>query len=395
MVATSWTTIQTWTASTSNPATFNQVIAAVAGQSNVKFRWKYIGSYGWYWAVDNLNITGTPVTLPPIAAFSVSTTTPFIGQTVSFTDLSTNTPTSWAWSFTPSTVTYVGGTSSTSQNPQVQFNTGGLYSITLTATNAGRSDPETKNNYISVLYAPVANFSANNTAPAIAQTVTFTDLSSNTPTSWAWSFSPATVTYVGGTSPASQNPQVQFTAGGLYTVTLTATNASGSDPETKNNYISVLYAPVANFSANNIAPAIGQIVMFSDLSTNTPTSWAWSFSPATVTYVAGTSSTSQNPQVQFTAGGLYTVTLTATNASGSDPETKNNYISVLYAPVANFSASTTTPNLGQTVTFTDQSTNTPTSWAWSFSPATVTYVAGTSSTSQNPQVQFTAEDCTQ
>ena len=70
-------------------------------------------------------------------------------------------------------------------------------------------------------------------------------------------------------------------------MTLTATNASGSDPETKNNCISVLYAPVANFSANNTAPAIGQTVTFTDLSTNIPTSWAWSFSPATVTYVAG------------------------------------------------------------------------------------------------------------
>ena len=30
----------------------------VAGQSNVKFRWKYTGSYGWYWAVDDIRVTG-------------------------------------------------------------------------------------------------------------------------------------------------------------------------------------------------------------------------------------------------------------------------------------------------------------------------------------------------
>ena len=86
--------------------------------------------------------------------FRASTTTPIVGQTVTFTDLSTNTPTSWVWSFSPSTVTYAGGTSSTSQNPQVQFNAAGYYSVTLTATNAGGSDGETKTNYINALVNP-------------------------------------------------------------------------------------------------------------------------------------------------------------------------------------------------------------------------------------------------
>jgi len=55
-----WTTIQTWTLSTDNAATFSQDLTAqLAGQSNVKFRWKYIGSYAWYWAVDDISITGT------------------------------------------------------------------------------------------------------------------------------------------------------------------------------------------------------------------------------------------------------------------------------------------------------------------------------------------------
>ncbi len=325
-----------------------------------------------------------------MADFSADLTNPAVGQTVTFTDLSANNPTSWSWDFSPATVTYLGGTTSVSQNPQVQFSAGGLYTVTLTATNASGSDGETKTDYISVLFAPVTDFSADNTNPAIGQTVTFTDLSTNNPTSWSWDFSPATVNYVGSTTSASQNPQVQFSAGGLYTVTLTATNASGSDGETKTDYISVLFAPVADFSADITNPAIGQTVTFTDLSANNPTSWSWDFSPATVTYVGGTTSASQNPQVQFSAGGLYTVTLTATNASGSDGETKTDYISVLFAPLADFSADNTNPAIGQTVTFTDLSANNPTSWSWDFSPATVTYVGGTTSASQNPQVQFSA-----
>ena len=86
---------------------------------------------------------------------------------------------------------------------------------------------------------PVADFSASATETCTATTITFTDASTNTPTSWAWSFSPATVTYVGATSASSQNPQVQFNASGLYEVTLTATNADGSDDEVKTDYIAV------------------------------------------------------------------------------------------------------------------------------------------------------------
>ncbi len=91
-------------------------------------------------------------------------------------------------------------------------------------------------------------------------------------------------------------------------------------------------APVANFVANqtNVTPAT--TVSFTDQSTGVPTSWAWAISPATGwAYAAGTTSTSQNPQVTFNTVGQYTVTLTATNAQGSDAEVKTNYIIVAAA----------------------------------------------------------------
>jgi PKD repeat protein len=98
--------------------------------------------------------------------------------------------------------------------------------------------------------APVADFSANNTAPCIGSTVQFTDQSSNQPTSWAWTFSPTTVTYVGATSSTSQNPQVQFNAAGNYTVTLVATNAQGNDSEVKTAYIAVTSGGALPYSQN-------------------------------------------------------------------------------------------------------------------------------------------------
>jgi len=53
-----WTAIQTFSTTTSNPAAFSQSIPAVAGQSQVKFKWNYTGTWGYWWAVDDVTITG-------------------------------------------------------------------------------------------------------------------------------------------------------------------------------------------------------------------------------------------------------------------------------------------------------------------------------------------------
>lgn len=80
--------------------------------------------------------------------------------------------------------------------------------------------------------APVADFSAVPTTVPVGTNVSFTDLSTNTPTQWSWNFGD------GGTS-TQQNPSRSYAAPGQYTVTLTASNTSGSDTETKQNYITV------------------------------------------------------------------------------------------------------------------------------------------------------------
>lgn len=64
--------------------------------------------------------------------------------------------------------------------------------------------------------------------------------------------------------------------------------------------------PVANFL---VSPNL-LIVQFTDISTNTPTSWSWDFGDA------GTS-TSQNPSHTYSSAGTYIVKLTATNVDGS------------------------------------------------------------------------------
>lgn len=92
--------------------------------------------------------------------------------------------------------------------------------------------------------APVVSFTATNTQPCIAAPIGLTDQSLNNPTSWAWTITPNTFSYVGGTSASSQNPQVSFSAAGPYTVTLTASNGFGSGTSTQTAYINVATAVV-------------------------------------------------------------------------------------------------------------------------------------------------------
>lgn len=100
----------------------------------------------------------------------------------------------------------------------------------------GSADPCTPTTPV----APVANFSASATNVTPGTTVNFTDLSTGIPTNWSWTITPAAGwNYAGGSSSSSQNPQITFNTVGQYTVSLTASNAQGSDVETKNNYIVV------------------------------------------------------------------------------------------------------------------------------------------------------------
>lgn len=191
---------------------------------------------------------------------------------------------------------------------------------------------------------PGADFTTTTTTTAMATTMIFTDISSNSPLSWTWTFTPATVTFMGGTTATSQNPQVQFGSAGKYTVKLKCSNTAGSDSITKTDYMTVIGKPAAAFSAGTVTTDTKTTVPFTDMSTNTPTAWLWTFTPATVTFMGGTSASSQNPQVQFNATGKYTVKLKASNTSGSDSTTKINYITVvpptgikLYGPGDEFS----------------------------------------------------------
>ena len=252
---------------------------------------------------------------PPIADFTATPTTVYAGETVNFTDLSTNNPTSWNWSFSGGTPT-----SSTTQNPQVVYNSPGTYNVSLTVSNAFGTDTKTKIKYITVLDlpVPVADFTATPTTVYAGETVNFTDLSTNNPTSWNWSFSGGTPT-----SSTTQNPQIVYNSPGTYNVSLTVSNAFGTDTKTKTDYIHVSTPSIVNFTADQTIINQGEVVHFSDLSTGNPYFWLWEFQGGTpaINY-------QQNPTIIFKTPGTFTVKLTVSYANGQASLTREDYITV-------------------------------------------------------------------
>ncbi len=189
---------------------------------------------------------GAPCPVTPVADFTTDTTSGQAPLAVQFTDTSTNAPTSWAWDFDGN-----GSTDSTAQNPLFTYTGAGTYTVALTATNAAGSDPVTKTNLITVSPppAPVANFSGTPTSGTMPLTVAFSDLSTNGPTGWAWTFGD------GGTSTL-QNPSHTYALNGTYTVALTASNGTGPNTLTRVAYITVAGAVVRQSGADRYATAV-------------------------------------------------------------------------------------------------------------------------------------------
>ncbi|MFA5613262.1 MAG: PKD domain-containing protein [Methanoculleus sp.] len=318
-----------------------------------------VGRIGSDWLLHEIGggMPATPTEDPPVADFTADPTGGNAPLTVQFSDISTGEPTSWHWEFGD-------GNTSTVQHPIHTYESPGTYTVSLTATNAGGSNTETKTAYITVtLPPPLANFTANTTAGPALLAVQFNDTSTGNPNKWLWNFGD-------GNTSAEQNPIHTYVSPGNYTVTLNASNDYGFSIETKSGYITVLEPPTADFNATPSEGNAPLTVRFTDQSAGDVTAWVWNFGD-------GNTSTEQNPIHIYESPGTYTVSLNASNDYGFSIETKTRYITVLESPVAAFTADPTEGNAPLTVQFTDESAGNVTVWLWDFGD-------GNTSTDQNP-----------
>jgi PKD repeat protein len=379
-------------------------------------------------------ITGTQT---PVANFSANETYGVSPLTVSFTDTSANSPTSWNWDFGD-------GNTSTERNPTHVY-TSGVYNVTLAVTNYGGDNTTTKTNYIivnktlsvitwanpsNITYGTALSGTQLNAVGSVPGTMTYNPVSgtvlgagtktlnasfvptdminysnvtasvsltvNKAPTSITWN-NPANITYgtalsgtqlnaIGSTSgslvyePASET----ILGEGTHTlnVTLNPTDSTNYTTATKSVTINVTQlSPVANFTGTPTSGNTPLTVQFTDSSTNSPVSWNWNFGDSAT-------ATTQNPSHTYNSEGLYTVTLTVTNVVGSNTSSRADYISATdvssHTPVARFESNVTNGTIPLTVQFNDTSLRNPTSWQWSFGDGTA------NSTTQNPVHTYSA-----
>ena len=179
------------------------------------------------------------------------------------------------------------------------------------------------------------NFPSVSAGSSTTQTFTIT----NTGTTNLTLTGPITVTGT-GFSLGTTFGTTTVAAGGTTTFTLTFAPATGGnftgtvsfgtndcDEGTYNfqiNGVATVTPPVADFSATPLTICQGSSVTFTNLSTNA-VSYSWNFGAG----ATPSTSTATNPTVTFNTAGTQTITLTATNAFGSDVETKTAYITVV------------------------------------------------------------------
>lgn len=172
--------------------------------------------------------------------------------------------------------------------------------------------------------AAVASFTYTPNSGPHPLSVVFTNTSSNIPIITNWDFGD-------GITSSEINPTHIYTSTGDYIVTLYSANGYGGSYYTQTVTVDAVL-PVANFSGTPISGSPPLLVEFTDLSTNSPTSWEWDFD-----YPNGVNtSTLQNPSYTYTSDGTYSVSLLATNTDGSNRMTKTDYITVSSVPPTAF-----------------------------------------------------------
>jgi len=238
-------------------------------------------------------IVGLDLRVAPVASFTSNSPLPS-GETAVFTNTSTGTePLTYLWDFGDEIT-------STLKNPTHIYADAGNYTVTLTVTNTLGADSATGT--VIVGDAPLASFNSNSPL-LLGETAVFTSTSTGTePLTYLWDFGDEITSTL-------ENPAHEYAETGIYTVTLTVTNAFGQDTAIANFTVGEM--PVAGFTSNSPI-TLGEMAIFTSTSTgSTPLTYLWDFGD-------GITSTLENPTHVYGQTGTYTVTLTVENVYGSD-----------------------------------------------------------------------------
>ncbi len=295
--------------------------------------------------------------LPPVADFTFIQINPCAPSEVQFTDLSTESPTSYEWTLPGATPNF-----STEQNPFVVYNEPGFFDVTLMVSNSDGSDNLTLIQVIEVVETPVPDFEYE----IEGESISFTNQTSTPADNYFWDFGD-------GNSSTEENPTHSYEEEATYTVILTIGNICGTFSVTKS--IDVFLPPTADFDVDTTYGCAPMMVTFANNSSSNADEFLWTFEGGTPE-----TSTAENPTVTYDEAGTYDVVLKVSNDVGEDSLIKTSYITVIEFPTADFTASVD----GLIVDFENMSTGYDT-LMWDFGDGNI-------STQVEPSHTYEAED---
>ncbi len=310
--------------------------------------------------LETSNFCGTESTTIPITLFNtveasiasdVNIACP--GGSISFLSNSSNVE-SYQWSFQ-------GGSPATSdlQNPIIDYNIPGSFDVTLIVSNALFSDTLILEDYVVIQTLPDAQ------ATIQSNQLDFVfDASNSTGDSYLWDFGD-------GNSSTDALSDHSYMAEGYYDVTLSVTNACGTD--TYSETLLAAFPATAAFEVDNQEICVGDEVIFNNMSSANAVTYSWLFVGADTE-----ESAEKNPIIKYSDAGTYDVVLIVESFNSADTLVLENYITVIDIPSAAFTEITS----GSTVAFTNISTNTS-DYSWDFGD-------GNFSTEENPTHNYDA-----
>jgi len=325
------------------------ITSQTAGQGNVMFNFVNRGHWGQAIYLDNINIQYT-ASSPPTANFNTPSTI-CTGVAVTFTDVSTNTPTSWNWLMPGATPSI-----STVQNPTVTYNNSGVYSITLTATNGSGSNSVVKSVTVNATPTIIVN------SPTICSGQTAT-LTASGATSYTWN-----------TGAIASSISVMPSSTTVYTVTGKTSGCSSS----KTTMVTV--NPTPTISVNSATICSGQSAV---LTASGASSYTWNTGASGSSISVSPSSTS---------------TYTVTGISGSCSSSKTTTVTVNPLPVVTSNiTNATAPGCSNGSATVNVTGNAPFTYSWTPSVSTTntaTNLNGTAGSGTNYSVTVTdANNC--
>lgn len=269
-------------------------------------------SVGGIWKYSGAAFSGT---LAPTANFTLPSDLCLSGPTatVSPNNSSTGSATlSYLWSSSPAGAVF---SSLTASVPVITFSSTGVYTITLLATNSNGTNSSTQVINVQSCLAPTVSFA---TASNPCNNVTFT--TSNTSTGapapiYAWSIAPsAGVVFL--PSANATNPSLNISTPGVYTITLVASNASGSAAVSQTVNVADCTPQVSFILTPSTTCANVENPVTTSASVVGATGYTWTNVPNSGVFQVN--APGGNKTYSFSIAGTYTITLKASNASGTN-----------------------------------------------------------------------------